>query len=208
MNTPQNESSVEQALRLAQREISMLREQLAAALNDKLTAAEKPPRLTPRPPLRAFTPAPEPPASIEPAAAAPVQPVTPARAGAPHVLCVEDSAANFQLIENILCDRPGTDLVWADSGTRGLSMAAAQTPDLVLLDLDLPDMHGSEVLRRLRQQPATAETPVIVISADATPSQIERMLAAGARDYLTKPFEIRRFLLMFDEVIPPHGGVN
>jgi CheY-like chemotaxis protein len=63
-------------------------------------------------------------------------------------------------------------------------------------------MHGSEVLANLRAQPATAETPVIVISADATPSQIERMLAAGAQDYITKPFEIRRFLLMFDEIFP------
>lgn len=81
-------------------------------------------------------------------------------------------------------------------------MARTQNPQLVLLDLDLPDMHGSEVLGRLREVPATAQTPVIVISADATPSQIERMLAAGARDYITKPFEIRRFLLMFDEIFP------
>ena len=90
---------------------------------------------------------------------------------------------------------------------KGVEMAKASKPGLVLLDLDLPDMHGSEVLGKLRAEPDTAETPVIVISADATPSQIERMLAAGASDYLTKPFEIRRFLVMFDEIFPqPAAG--
>jgi CheY-like chemotaxis protein len=116
------------------------------------------------------------------------------------VLCVEDSEPNFRLLENILRDRPGTDLVWAESGEKGLEMARAQTPQLVLLDLDLPDIHGSKVLERLQMYPETAHTPVIVISADATPSQIERMLSAGARNYLTKPFDIRRFLCMFDEI--------
>ena len=119
-----------------------------------------------------------------------------------EVLCVEDSQANFELIKTILLDRPGVNLTWAENGGKGLELARANTPELVLLDLDLPDMHGSEVLGKLREVPATAETPVIVISADATPSQIERMLAAGARDYITKPFEIRRFLLMFDEIFP------
>ncbi len=196
MTTPENESSTEQALRLAQLEIKMLREQLATVLTQSQPAPEKAPRLTPRPIFRplAAMPAPEP--------SAPVEFTNPATAGGRQVLCVEDSAANFQLIENILNDRPGTNLVWANSGMKGVEMAKARKPGLVLLDLDLPDMHGSEVLGKLRAEPDTAETPVIVISADATPSQIERMLAAGASDYLTKPFEIRRFLLMFDEVFP------
>ena len=120
--------------------------------------------------------------------------------GKPRVLCVEDSEPNFRLIENVLQDRPGTDLVWADTGEKGIEMARAQPPQLVLLDLDLPDIHGSKVLERLQMHPETADTPVIVISADATPSQIERMLSAGARNYLTKPFDIRRFLCMFDEI--------
>ncbi|MEO8440743.1 MAG: response regulator [Spartobacteria bacterium] len=123
--------------------------------------------------------------------------------GRPRVLYVEDSEPNFRLIESILEDRPGTDLFWAETGQKGLEVARAQSPHLILLDLDLPDIHGSKVLEGLQAQPETAQTPVIVISADATPSQIERMLAAGARDYLTKPFEIRRFLCMFDEVFAP-----
>lgn len=194
MTTPANESSPEQALRLAQLEIKMLREQLAAVLAQDQPVPEKAPRLPARSIFRplAAMPAPAPSATVEFK--------LPATAGGRQVLCVEDSAANFQLIENILHDRPGTNLFWADTGTKGVEMAKAHKPGLVLLDLDLPDMHGSEVLGKLRAEPDTAETPVIVISADATPSQIERMLAAGASDYLTKPFEIRRFLLMFDEV--------
>jgi CheY-like chemotaxis protein len=123
--------------------------------------------------------------------------------GAPCVLCVEDSEANYRLIESVLEDRPGTKLLWAESGQRAVALALEHRPHLVLLDLDLPDMHGSKVLELLQAQVATANTPVIVISADATPSQIERMLSAGARNYLTKPFEIRRFLYMFDEVCGP-----
>ena len=70
---------------------------------------------------------------------------------------------------------------------------------MILLDLNLPDMHGAEVLRRLQEQPETAGIPVVVLSADATPSQIERLLSAGARNYLTKPFDIDPFLALVDE---------
>jgi CheY-like chemotaxis protein len=125
------------------------------------------------------------------------------RNGHPRVLYVEDSEPNFRLIESILEDRPGTELSWAENGQQGIDMARSQTPQLVLLDLDLPDIHGSKVLEQLQAQPETATIPVVVISADATPSQIERMLAGGARNYLTKPFEIRRFLCLFDEVFAP-----
>ncbi|MGZ4967182.1 MAG: response regulator [Chthoniobacterales bacterium] len=78
-------------------------------------------------------------------------------------------------------------------------MAEAHRPKLVLLDLNLPDMHGADVLQRLQQNPATADIPVVVLSANATPSQIERLLSAGARNYLTKPFDIDPFLAVIDE---------
>lgn len=194
MNTPNEEESAQQALRLAQLEIKMLREQLRKAMEEATsargggqTARPAPPVVLPRTALAA-TPNESP---LKAKAA---------RAGQRKVLCIEDSEANFRLIETILNDRPGTDLAWAESGHQGLDMAQAREPELILLDLDLPDMHGSEVLAQLRAHATTAETPVIVISADATPSQIERMLTAGARDYITKPFEIRRFLLMVDDV--------
>ena len=107
------------------------------------------------------------------------------------------------MVESVLVDRPGTDLIWAETGQKALDVARSQNPQLVLLDLDLPDIHGRRVLQELQAQPETAKIPVIVISADATPSQIERMLTAGARNYLTKPFDIRRFLCMFDEIFAP-----
>ena len=67
--------------------------------------------------------------------------------------------------------------------------------------LNLPDMHGSEVLQRLQQNPETARIPVVILSADATPSQIERLLTAGARNYLTKPFDLDPFLAVIDEFV-------
>lgn len=194
MNTPENGQAVEDALRAAQLEINMLREQLRKATGEAKTAPSEAEKIT------------DPAKSPAPAAVEEILPnenaSLAATIGDRRVLCVEDNEANFQLIETILTDRPGTDLTWAENGRKGLELAAASRPQLVLLDLDLPDMHGSEVLANLRAKPETAETPVIVISADATPSQIERMLAGGAHDYITKPFEIRRFLLMFDEIFP------
>lgn len=202
MKNPDNGDPSQQALRLAQLEIKMLREQLLKAIDEaqatrdqmqKLaaTVTAKPAAASATPPL---------PASAPPNESAGPAPIS--TNGKHRVLCIEDSRENFELLQTILLDRPGTHLTWAESGRKGLELASETPPQLVLLDLDLPDMHGSEVLGLLRAQPATALIPVIVISADATPSQIERMLTAGASDYLTKPFEIRRFLLMFDEVFP------
>jgi CheY-like chemotaxis protein len=117
------------------------------------------------------------------------------------VLYIEDDPVNFTLVERILEFRPTLKLMHARCGGDGVEMAMANHPRLVLLDLNLPDMHGSEVLRQLQQEPATAKVPVVVLSADATPSQIERLLAAGARNYLTKPFDIDPFLAVVDEMV-------
>jgi CheY-like chemotaxis protein len=84
-------------------------------------------------------------------------------------------------------------------GSLGLELARSQHPDLVLLDLNLPDMSGVEVLRRLRADPVTASIPVIVISADATGNQVERLRQEGAADYLSKPFDVGRFLALVDQ---------
>jgi CheY-like chemotaxis protein len=74
-----------------------------------------------------------------------------------------------------------------------ISSKFAACPDLVLLDLHLPDIHGAEVLELLRANPTTRDIPIVVTSADATPGQIERLLAAGADAYLTKPIDIPQF---------------
>jgi CheY-like chemotaxis protein len=117
------------------------------------------------------------------------------------VLYIEDDPVNFTLVERILEFRPALKLMHARSGESGVELAQAYSPKLILLDLNLPDMHGSEVLRQLQREPATAQVPVVVLSADATPSQIERLLTAGARNYLTKPFDIDPFLAVVDEMV-------
>jgi CheY-like chemotaxis protein len=117
------------------------------------------------------------------------------------VLYIEDDLVSFALVERILESRPALKLLHAARGETGVELAQIHRPKLILLDLNLPDMHGSEVLRRLQDDPATAQVPVVVLSADATPSQIERLLTAGARNYLTKPFEIDPFLAVVDEMM-------
>jgi CheY-like chemotaxis protein len=117
------------------------------------------------------------------------------------VLYIEDDPVNFTLVERILEFRPTLKLMHARSGGVGVELAQAHHPRLILLDLNLPDMHGSDVLRQLQDEPATATVPVVVLSADATPSQIERLLTAGARNYLTKPFDIDPFLAVVDEMV-------
>ena len=117
------------------------------------------------------------------------------------VLYIEDDPVNFTLVERILEFRPRLTLMHARTGNDGVELAHTYRPRLILLDLNLPDMHGSEVLRRLQNQPQTATVPVVVLSADATPSQIERLLTAGARNYLTKPFDIDPFLAVVDEMV-------
>jgi CheY-like chemotaxis protein len=116
------------------------------------------------------------------------------------VLYIEDTKANFTLVRRILQQRPGFHLVEAAKGELGLSIAAGSSPDVILLDLNLPDIHGSEVLRRLRERPETRAIPVVVISADANSNQIESLLKGGARNYLTKPFAVRKFLAVIDEI--------
>ncbi|HMJ06136.1 MAG TPA: response regulator [Chthoniobacterales bacterium] len=127
--------------------------------------------------------------------------VIPAAAPGCDILYVEDDLVNFTLVERILEFRPALKLMHARSGGDGVEMAQTLQPKLVLLDLNLPDMHGSEVLRQLQREPTTAKMPVVVLSADATPSQIERLLSAGARNYLTKPFDIDPFLAVVDEMV-------
>jgi len=117
------------------------------------------------------------------------------------VLYIEDNPANSALMERILSERSAVKLLQVTRGETGIALAQLHNPKLILLDLNLPDIHGSEVLRRLQENAATRGIPVVVISADATSSQIERLLNAGARNYLTKPFDISPFLAIIDEIL-------
>jgi CheY-like chemotaxis protein len=117
------------------------------------------------------------------------------------VLYIEDDLVNFTLVERILEFRPTLKLLHAARGQTGIELAQIHRPKLILLDLNLPDMHGSEVIQQLQSNRATIDIPVVVLSADATPSQIERLLTAGARNYLTKPFDIDPFLTVVDDFV-------
>ena len=108
---------------------------------------------------------------------------------------VEDNASNLRLVENILARQGhGLTLLSATTGPRGLALIRARRPDLVLLDLQLPGMNGEAILRELAAAPTTRDIPVIVLSADATTTSRQRLLAAGARAYLCKPLDMPAFL--------------
>ncbi len=117
------------------------------------------------------------------------------------ILYIEDNRSNLELVQRVLARRPEVTLLVATQGRPGLEIARTQGPDLILLDMHLPDMTGEEVLRHLRETPQTREVPVVVISADAIPAQIERLLAAGAHAYLTKPLDVKQFLSVLDQIM-------
>jgi signal transduction histidine kinase/ActR/RegA family two-component response regulator len=118
------------------------------------------------------------------------------------ILYIEDNLANLTLVERILSRRPEVKLLSAMQGGLGLELAHQHQPDLILLDLHLPDVRGDEVLARLRANPRTATIPVVMLSADAMSAQKKRLLGAGACDYLTKPIDVREFLRLVDDIKP------
>ncbi|MBW3635733.1 MAG: PAS domain S-box protein, partial [Armatimonadetes bacterium] len=118
------------------------------------------------------------------------------------VLYIEDNLSNFNLVQNILRHRPEIKLLAATQGRTGVELAVKHRPDLILLDVNLPDIDGEEVMRLLRVDEGTRAIPVVAVSADATPQQIERIQAAGATQYLTKPLDVKRFLTMLDDSLP------
>ncbi len=117
------------------------------------------------------------------------------------VLYVEDNLSNLNLIKRLLEFKTETRLLTAMQGGLGIELAREHKPNLILLDLNLPDIAGLEVLHRLQAEEATRSIPVVIISADAMPSQIERLRAAGARAYLTKPLDVKKFIAVMDEIL-------
>jgi len=114
------------------------------------------------------------------------------------LLYVEDNPANLKLIEAIIERQPGIRLLTAPNGMYGIEMARQFLPDLILMDIDLPDISGIKALQKLTQDPATAHIPVIALSANAMPRDIEKGLEAGFLRYLTKPIKIDEFLKILD----------
>lgn len=128
-----------------------------------------------------------------------------AQDGAPRrirtILYVEDNISNLKLIEHAMTRRPDIRLITAMLGRLGLDLAREHRPDLILLDLHIPDLRGDELLRQLREDPRTKDIPVIMLTATATPKEVERLTAAGARAYLTKPVDIKALFGKLDEIL-------
>ncbi|HEY4670150.1 MAG TPA: ATP-binding protein [Tepidiformaceae bacterium] len=117
------------------------------------------------------------------------------------IVYIEDNLANVALVEYVLKQWPAVRLISTMQGRLGVELAREHHPDLVLLDLNLPDIGGGEVLRQLKSDVATANIPVLVVSADASAGQIERLRAEGAADYLTKPLDVARFAVALAEIL-------
>lgn len=119
------------------------------------------------------------------------------------ILHVEDTYANIRLVETIVAGMTGIRLVSATSGKDGIREARALLPDLILLDLNLSDMSGLDVVRNLREESSTQGIPIIVLSADATPARIAETRRAGVTEYLTKPFDVNHFARTVRAVLTP-----
>jgi PAS domain S-box-containing protein len=116
------------------------------------------------------------------------------------ILYIEDNPANLILVESILKKhRPACELLTASEPAAGIELARTRAPDLVLLDVALPDMNGYDVARRLRELPETLAIPVVGVSANAMQADIERGFEAGFEDYVTKPIDVKRFLGVVDK---------
>ncbi len=123
------------------------------------------------------------------------------------LLCVEDNPANLLLVEKLLARRPDIRLLSARDGRHGVEMARSYKPDLVLMDINLPGISGLTALRILRDDPTTAHIPVIALSANAMPRDIEKGMQAGFFRYLTKPIKVDQFMNTLDLALA-HVSVN
>jgi CheY-like chemotaxis protein len=121
-------------------------------------------------------------------------------AGERRLVYIEDGVANIRLLEEVVLGRrPSIHLLPAMLGELGLELARENHPDMILLDLHLPDLTGADVLRRLQTDKSTADIPVVMLTADSARTQAQELLGAGARAFLTKPMQVRRLLELLDQ---------
>jgi len=122
----------------------------------------------------------------------------PAGAKPRTLLYVEDNPANLMLVEDLVARRPDIRLLTAGDGNRGVEVASASLPDVILMDINLPGISGIQALKLLRADPATAHIPVVALSANAMPRDIAKGLEAGFFRYLTKPIKVNEFMDVLD----------
>ena len=121
------------------------------------------------------------------------------------ILYVEDNEDNVYMLKNRL-SRAGFTVIVATDGTQGVTMATSEQPDLILMDLTLPDINGEEATRRLKDDPATKSIPVIALTANAMASDRERAIAAGCDEFETKPVDMPRLLGKMHALKPHQRG--
>ena len=121
--------------------------------------------------------------------------------GSKTILYIEDNLANLQLVEGILAYRPEVVVLSAMQGSIGMELARRHQPDLILLDLHLPDMSGEEVFERLKADKATSAIPIVIVSADASAETLGRLQQAGASSFITKPLNVGHFLETIDGML-------
>ena len=149
--------------------------------------------------------------ALDPAAPADDAPATDAERGPAEVaaaprerpkrlLYIEDNPVNLLIVQELLSQRPDLELDTATDGTSGVGLAMRRQPDLILVDMQLPDIDGHEVLRRLRADAGTAGITCVSLSANAMPDDIDRALRAGFADYWTKPLDLHRFMRSLDSI--------
>ncbi|MBK5206517.1 MAG: response regulator, partial [Polaromonas sp.] len=114
------------------------------------------------------------------------------------LLYVEDNRPNMQLVEQLIARRPDMRLLSATDGMQGITLARIHQPDVILMDINLPGISGIQALKILREDPATKHIPVLALSANALPRDIEKGLEAGFFRYLTKPIKINEFMAALD----------
>jgi len=117
------------------------------------------------------------------------------------LLYVEDNPANLLLVEQIIADLPNIQMLTANTGRAGIALARSHHPNIILMDINLPGISGLEALDILREDPLTADIPVIAISANAMQSDVDKGLQAGFFRYLTKPIKINEFMNALDDVL-------
>jgi len=136
-----------------------------------------------------------------PATAPPRVVEDPARDNKITILYVEDNPANLRFMERLISKIPNTRMLGAPDPVLGLELARAHCPDVILLDINLPDMDGYEVLRRLQNDEATRRIPVIAVTANAMPCDVERGIKAGFNGYVTKPINVPEFIALFHATV-------
>ncbi len=117
-----------------------------------------------------------------------------------RVLVVDDTEANIHLMRFIL-EKNGFEVIEARSGTEGVELAVQEKPDLVLMDIQLPDIDGLEATKRIRASDANGNIPIIALTSYAMPGDRERMIAAGCTGYISKPIDVKAFIIEIEKYL-------